>query len=174
MRDDQFEQGGTQPCFTNPEVKRLIIDGILGRLARQGQADGNIAISQNDNTKYCRCDRCKAIDDREESHMGALLTLVNEAADTVARERPGVFVGTLAYQFSRTPPKSLKPRPNVAIQLCSIEACQIHPLDDPNCPKNVPISARTWKAGARSAITSTSGTTTPTSPATTPPAPTST
>ena len=50
---------------------------------------------------------------------------------------PGVFVGTLAYQFSRTPPKSLKPRPNVAIQLCSIEACQIHPLDDPTCPKNV-------------------------------------
>ena len=69
--------------------------------------------------------------------MGALLTLVNEAADAVAKDRPGVFVGTLAYQFSRTPPKSLKPRPNVAIQLCSIEACQIHPLNDPDCPKNV-------------------------------------
>ena len=27
--------------------------------------------------------------------------------------------------------------PNVAIQLCSIEACQIHPLNDPGCPKNV-------------------------------------
>jgi hypothetical protein len=117
-------------------VKRLIVDGILARLARRGQADGNIAISQNDNTKYCRCDRCKAIDDREESHMGALLTLVNEAAGAVARERPGVFVGTLAYQYSRTPPRSMKPRSNVAIQLCSIEACQIHPLDDPKCPKN--------------------------------------
>ena len=137
MRDDHFEQGGTQPCFTNPDVKALIINGVLGRLARQRQSGGNIAISQNDNQKYCRCDRCSAIDDREESHMGALLTLVNEAADVVAKEHPGVFVGTLAYQFSRTPPRSLKPHPNVAIQLCSIEACLIHALNDPGCPQNV-------------------------------------
>ena len=136
MHDDQFEQGGTQPCFTNPNVKELITNGVLDRLARKGQTGGNIAISQNDNTMYCRCDRCRAIDDREESHMGALLTLVNETADAVAKDRPGVFVGTLAYQFSRTPPRSLKPHPNVAIQLCSIEACQIHPLNDPGCPKN--------------------------------------
>ena len=52
------------------------------------------------------------------------------------RNRPGCFVGTLAYQFSRTPPRSLKPHPNVAIQLCSIEACLIHPLNDPGCPRN--------------------------------------
>lgn len=69
--------------------------------------------------------------------MGALLSLVNEVGEAVARERPGVFVGTLAYQFSRVPPRSMKPAPNVAIQLCSIEACQLHPLDDPKCPKNV-------------------------------------
>jgi hypothetical protein len=137
MHDDQFDQGGTQPCFTNTDVKQLIIGGVLKRLARKGQTGGNIAISQNDNTMYCRCDRCRAIDDREESHMGALLALINEAADAVAQDRPGVFVGTLAYQFSRTPPRSLKPRPNVAIQLCSIEACQIHPLNDPRCPNNV-------------------------------------
>ncbi len=71
--------------------------------------------------------------------MGALLTLVNETADAVAKDRPGVFVGTLAYLFSRTPPRFLKPHPNVAIQLCSIEACQIHPLNDPGCPNNVPF-----------------------------------
>ncbi len=136
MHDDQFEQGGTQPCFTNPEVKRLIIEGVLARLDRRRQTGGNIAISQNDNTMFCRCERCKAIDEREESHMGALLTLVNEAGDAVARRHPGVFIGTLAYQFSRTPPRDLKPHSNVAIQLCSIEACQIHPLNDPSCPKN--------------------------------------
>ncbi len=137
MHDDHFEAGGTQPCFTNPDVKALMIRGVLDRLAHTGQTAGNIAISQNDNTMYCRCDGCRAIDEREESHMGALLTLINEAADAVAKERPGVFVGTLAYQFSRTPPRSLRPHPNVAIQLCSIEACQIHPLNDPSCPRNV-------------------------------------
>jgi hypothetical protein len=136
MHDDQFEQGGTQPCFTNPDVKRLIIGGVLDRLARRGQTGGNISISQNDNTMFCRCDRCRAIDDLEKSNMGALLTLVNEAADSVAQSHPGIYVGTLAYQYSRTPPSSMKPCPNVAIQLCSIEACQIHPLNDPACPKN--------------------------------------
>src|SRR5271157_5979742 len=110
-----------------------------GWLERDKQTGGNIAISQNDNTMYCRCDRCRAIDDLEESHMGALLTLVNETADAVAKDRPCVFVGTLAYQFSRTPPRSLKPHPNVAIQLCSIEACQIHRLNDPGCPRNAPF-----------------------------------
>ena len=139
MRGDQDDQGGTQPCFTNPNVKGLITKGVLERLARKGQTGGNISISQNDNTMYCRCDRCRVIDDREESHMGSLLTLVNETADALAKDRPGVFVGTLAYLFSRTPPRSLKPHPNVAIQLCSIEACQIHPLNDPGCPNNVPF-----------------------------------
>jgi len=33
--------------------------------------------------------------------------------------------------------KTIRPRPNVQIQLCSIECCLIHPIDDPNCPKNV-------------------------------------
>jgi hypothetical protein len=137
MKEDNAEDGGTQPCFTNPEVKRRIIDGVLAKIAREGKTSGNVSISQNDNTEYCRCDACRAIDEREDSHMGALLTLLNEAADAVAKKAPGVSVGTLAYQFSRKPPKSLKPRPNVAIQLCSIEACQIHPLDDPKCPLNV-------------------------------------
>ncbi|WP_165226166.1 DUF4838 domain-containing protein [Aquisphaera insulae] len=137
MQEDNAEDGGTQPCFTHPEVRRRIIEGVLAKIDREKKTSGNVSISQNDNTEYCRCDACRAIDEREDSHMGSLLTLVNEAADAVAKKNPGVFVGTLAYQFSRKPPKGLKPRPNVAIQLCSIEACQLHPLDDPNCPLNV-------------------------------------
>jgi len=136
MKDDQFDQGGTQPCFTNPEVRKLLIDGILGELERRDQKDGVISISQNDNQQYCRCPDCAAIDEREGSHMGSLLTLLNEAADAVAKVRPGVSVGSLAYQHTRKPPLHLKPRPNVAIQLCSIECCQIHPLNDPDCALN--------------------------------------
>lgn len=136
MKDDQFDQGGTQPCFTNPEVRKLLIDGVLADLERRNQTDGVISISQNDNMQYCQCPDCAAIDEREGSHMGSLLTLLNEAADAVAKVRPGVSVGSLAYQHTRKPPLHLKPRPNVAIQLCSIECCQIHPLNDPDCALN--------------------------------------
>ena len=45
--------------------------------------------------------------------------------------------GTLSYWYTRKPPKTLKPRPNVQIQLCSIECCMIHPINDPHCEKNV-------------------------------------
>jgi len=133
--EDHYGDGGTQPCMTNPDVKRLVIEGVLRDLGKDPERV-NISVSQNDNKMFCRCDRCKAIDDREESNMGALLTLVNEVAGAAAQEHPGVCAGTLSYQYSRKPPKHLRPRENVEIQLCSIEACQLHPINDPNCPRN--------------------------------------
>jgi hypothetical protein len=69
--------------------------------------------------------------------MGSLLTFVNSVADVVAEKHPGVKVGTLSYWYTRKPPRTIKPRPNVQIQLCSIECCLIHAIDDPDCPKNV-------------------------------------
>jgi hypothetical protein len=47
------------------------------------------------------------------------------------------MVGTLAYYWTRKPPTNNKPRDNVQIQLCSIQTCQIHPLDHPDCARNV-------------------------------------
>lgn len=125
----------TQPCTSNPEVLRIVTEAVLADLKAHPDKE-NISVSQNDNEVYCRCPDCAAIDAREESHMGALLTLVNGVADAVAKQYPKVMVGTLSYQYSRKPPKLLKPRPNVQIQLCSIECCQLHAIDDPACPKN--------------------------------------
>ena len=76
------------------------------------------------------------LDDASESQAGALLDLVNEVADAVVEEHPDVLVGTLAYVYSRKAPKNVVPRPNVQIQLCSIESCLIHSLDDPTCDQN--------------------------------------
>ena len=55
----------------------------------------------------------------------------------VTTDHPDIMVGTLSYLYSRKPPRTIKPRPNVQIQLCSIECCQIHAINAPNCPKNV-------------------------------------
>jgi len=126
----------TQPCLTNPDVLRIVTDGVLKILSEQPDRR-NVSVSQNDNANYCRCPKCRAIDEREGTPMGSLLTFVNAVADEVAKSHPNVMVGTLAYWYSRRPPKTIKPRPNVQIQLCSIECCMIHPINDPNCPKNV-------------------------------------
>ena len=127
---------GNEPCLTNPDVLKIVTEAVLDEIARHPNA-ANVSVSQNDNNKYCQCPECTAIDQREGTPMGSLLTFVNAVADTVAQKHPDVKVGTLSYWYSRKPPKTIKPRPNVQIQLCSIECCVLHPINDPNCPKNV-------------------------------------
>ncbi len=127
--------GGPQICPTDPEVVDIVTQAVLDRLAEHPETK-NIAVSQNDNEDYCQCPRCQAINDREESGMGAHLTLVNTVAERVAEKHPDVMIGTLAYQYTRKPPKHLRPRDNVQIQLCSIECCTVHPVNDPKCEKN--------------------------------------
>jgi len=130
----------TQPCLTNPDVLKIVTAAVLEELKAHPERT-NVSVCQNDNTEYCECPNCKAIDDREGTHMGSLLTLVNGVADAVAKEYPKAYIGTLSYEHTRKPPKALKPRPNVQIQLCSIECCQFHPLPDPHCPLNTPFCA---------------------------------
>jgi hypothetical protein len=128
--------GGHELCLTHPDVLRIVTDSVLDTLKKSPGLE-NISVSQNDNNKYCRCARCAALDEREGTPMGSLLTFVNAVADEVAKEYPDVMVGTLSYWYSRKPPKTIKPRPNVQIQLCSIECCVLHPINDPGCKKNV-------------------------------------
>jgi Domain of unknown function (DUF4838) len=137
----------TEPCVSNPEVVDIITRCVLEEIAANPGME-NIAVSQNDNDGYCRCPRCEAINQREGTPMGANLALVNAVAERVERVYPKVKVGTLAYWYTRKAPKSIKPRPNVQIQLCSIECCELHPIDDPDCPKNVEFcnDVMDWKA----------------------------
>ncbi len=131
-KNDWFD---TEPCLTHPDVLKIVTEAVLAELKAHPEKE-NISVSQNDNDKNCLCPNCKAIDDAEGTPMGTLLTFVNAVADAVAKEHPKVKVGTLSYWYTRKPPKSIKPRPNVQIQLCSIECCVMHPIDDPKCEKN--------------------------------------
>ncbi len=134
--DRDWAGDGTQLCVTNPDVKRIVTAAVLAELTKD-PTRRNISVSQNDNRLYCHCDQCEAINQREGSPMGAQLELVNHVAAAVEANFPGVMVGTLSYQYTRKPPATVRPRDNVQIQLCSIECCQYHAIDDPNCPKNV-------------------------------------
>ena len=127
--------GGPELCLTNPDVLDIVTASVLKELKANPGAR-NISVSQNDNDAYCRCGPCAALDEREGTPMGSLLTFVNQVADAVTQERPDVLVGTLSYWYSRRPPAHLKPRPNVQIQLCTIECSVMQPIDDPDCGLN--------------------------------------
>lgn len=126
--DGQRKHEHAQLCLTNEEMTGELIKNVLETLRKNPDAK-MIDVSQNDWHGYCTCPKCKAIDDAEESHAGSLLLMLNRVAEAVEREFPDVLVESLAYQYTRKPPKSIKPRDNVVIRLCTIECSYLQPLD---------------------------------------------
>jgi len=138
--------GGPEVCSTNPEVIDLVAQAVI-RALDADPLQRNISVSQNDNADYCRCENCEAINQREGTPMGSHLFLVNAVAERVERKYPNVKIGTLAYWYTRKAPKKMVPRKNVQIQLCSIECCTLHPINDPKCERNKEFCAdlSAWK-----------------------------
>lgn len=132
--------GGPELCVSNPEVIELVAQNVIKAL-EQHPKQKNFSVSQNDNDAYCRCPQCEAINQREGTPMGSHLAFVNAVAERVERKYPDVKIGTLAYWYTRKAPKTIKPRRNVQIQLCSIECSTLQPLDDPRCAKNAAFCA---------------------------------
>ena len=130
---------GFQPCLTDEAIYQTTIKNVRKRLNENPNAT-IISVSQNDSypdQAGCQCEKCKALDDREGTPMGSLLTFVNRIADDIKDDYPHVYVDTLAYRYTRKAPKTIRPRDNVIIRLCSIECCFCHPLEDPDCSHNV-------------------------------------
>ncbi len=126
---------GPQLCVTNPEVIQVAAEAAIKSLDEIPQSK-NVSVSQADTRAYCRCDSCEEVNEREGAPMGSQLAFVNAVAERVERAHADAKVGTLAYQYTRKPPVTMRPRHNVQIQLCSIECCTLHPIDDPKCEKN--------------------------------------
>lgn len=117
-----------QLCLTNPKLREFMVERVKQWL-RESPDAGIISVSQNDWYGACECPDCKALDDAEGTHAATMLTFVNYIAEKIEPEFPHVAVDTLAYQYTRKPPKTLKPRPNVIVRLCSIECNFREPLD---------------------------------------------
>ncbi|HJN18531.1 MAG TPA: DUF4838 domain-containing protein [Armatimonadota bacterium] len=119
--------GRNQLCLTNQALK----DAMLGKVMAAIEADPTasiVSVSQNDWDGHCLCQECKALEDLEESPAGPLLHFVNYVAERVGETYPDVAIDTLAYQYTRKPPKFARPLPNVIVRLCSIECDFLKPL----------------------------------------------
>lgn len=134
-RDTNTHGGGPQLCVTNPEVIEVAATSAIQQLTDRPEAT-NISVSQADTAAYCRCETCETLNEAEGTPMGSQLTFVNAVAERIEEAHPHVKVGTLAYWYTRKPPKTITPRHNVQIQLCSIECCTLHAIDNPDCEQN--------------------------------------
>jgi len=117
----------TQLCLANEEMRRQLVENLKVRLRANPQAT-IASVSQNDWHGYCRCARCAAVDDEEGGPSGSLLRFVNAVAAEIEEEFPHVAISTLAYQYTRKPPRLVRPRSNVIVRLCSIECSFSKPL----------------------------------------------
>ncbi|MFH1567598.1 MAG: DUF4838 domain-containing protein [Gemmatimonadota bacterium] len=112
-----------QLCLTDEGLYQELVRNLRQRLAEKPQAH-YWSVSQNDTHGYCECDRCRAIDEAEGSPSGSLLAFVNR----VAAEFPDKTISTLAYQYSRSAPRTIRPAANVNIVLCTIELNRSRPI----------------------------------------------
>jgi hypothetical protein len=136
-------QPDAQLCLSNPEVLEIVCKSLKAKMEAN---PGAIywSVSQNDNINYCRCPKCTEIDEKYASFTpgsktyeiaaffkyspigsGSVLNFVNK----VAERFPDKVISTLAYLYTRVPPKDIIPGKNVNIMLCNIES-----------PRNVPIT----------------------------------
>ena len=143
MVDGKRLRDFSQLCLTNPEVLEITVEKALAALLKRPECR-IISISQNDCENYCECPACAEIDAREESHAGSLIWFVNRVAGRIEEEFPQIVVDTLAYMYSRKPPKHIRPRRNVCVRLCSIECCFAHSFA--SCEQNASFieDLRAW------------------------------
>ncbi len=126
------ERGGKrvpygQLCLTNPQLRRELCRRVLEKLSA---APGTryISVSQNDNDDFCQCRQCDAFVKKHGNQSDLLLDMVNEVAAAVAKKFPDTLVETLAYRYTRTPPRKVKAAPNVLIRYCTFENDGFRPL----------------------------------------------
>jgi len=135
MIDGKRVDGYVQRCLSNPEVIKLAIERVKQWIREHPEAT-IIDVSQNDTGYWCQCPNCKALDDAEGSPSASIIKFVNTIAEAIEKEYPNIRIETLAYQYSRKPPKTLKPHRNVIIRLCTIECCFGHPLTSCSSEEN--------------------------------------
>ncbi|MCC6488033.1 MAG: DUF4838 domain-containing protein [Candidatus Hydrogenedentes bacterium] len=125
----------SQLCCTNPDVVRIVTEEVRKRMAEHPEATV-FSVSQNDWYNFCQCEACTALADAEGTQMAPVLSLVNQVAAGIAAEFPDKLIDTLAYQYTRKAPKTMRPEPNVIIRLCSIECCFAHPFVECDSEEN--------------------------------------
>jgi len=133
--DGKRVSGYVQRCLSNPDVVQIATERVRQWIKEHPDAT-ILSVSQNDTFKECRCDQCKALDDAEGTPAASLLRFVNTIAEAIEADHPNVRIDTLAYQYTRKPPKTIRPRRNVIVRLCSIECCFAHPLDSCSSEEN--------------------------------------
>lgn len=133
-----------QLCLSNAEVYEIVRDNLKNRIVdNPDKIYWDVSI-MDVNRGGCECAECSALDNAEGSGMGSLLPFINRLAE----EFPDVMISTLAYFHTVEPPKTIKPRDNVIIKLCSMPGDQAssYPLGATKLANDFKKQVEGWSA----------------------------
>lgn len=122
-----------QLCLTNTDMLRELVKN-LKNVIRKNPGYWCYDVSQNDNRQPCECTKCQRLVKKYGGQSGLIIWFVNQVAKDIENDFPDIFIGTLAYRYTRQAPQGIKPRKNVVVRLCDIECCMAHALTE--CPQN--------------------------------------
>ena len=108
-----------QVCHTNPETTQALAKGVIALLRKSPQAKFAV-LSQMDDSSYCRCDKCATLAKQEGSVSGPFVAQANAVAEAVEKEIPGARLLITAYSWTQEPPKTIRPRDNVIVEVAPI------------------------------------------------------
>lgn len=112
----------SQLDLSNADVLRIVVENVKKHL-RENPGSKFISVSPNDGRGYCECAICSALDKAEatapNSKTASLINFCNKVGEAIEGEFPNVKITTLAYLDTYHPPKTIRPRKNVVIQLCT-------------------------------------------------------
>ncbi len=123
------------PCLSDPDILATVIANVR-YLLEEDPSINIVSISQNDNSEYCTCAKCAAVDAEEGSPAGLMLRFVNAVAAELEEDYPYLVIDTLAYKYTQTAPAVTVPRHNVCVRVCPIHRCFTHPIDECNNDQN--------------------------------------
>ena len=132
-----------KPCYSNPEVAEVIARN-LADLKRRDPSISLLSFSPTDNQLWCECPGCRAMDDagprpQDQTYSRRSLLFYNRVAEDLQKDFPDQKLLVGAYNVYTRPPKDpkIKAHRNLAVIITHYnDYCNVHPINDPNCPPN--------------------------------------
>ncbi|MBQ7650657.1 MAG: DUF4838 domain-containing protein [Victivallales bacterium] len=128
-----------QLCLSNPDLSAIFAKKMCDYIEqdRAVAAKNGVPypiyyeVSMNDNTTPCVCDACKEYAEQY-GYSAQLIEFLNDISRRVTPKYPDIYISTLAYYFTDTPPKKdIKTEKNIVIRLCDTTTNQalsiLHP-----------------------------------------------
>jgi len=135
-----------QPCFTNPDVARLSIEAAR-RYFDENPAQDTFSLCVNDNSRYCQCDTCAALDKPYRNlpvgrqYSESYFDYVAKVAEAVAQSHPGRYLGVFAYWNVEQPPRNRTRLPDNVLVALTLDILQHY---DPAYRDKDRVLIRAW------------------------------